>query len=343
MEVLDRQGQTQGQAPLPLVRLSLIQPFVETLDRRMVDADAVLATSGLARATVLDPDVFVPVVVVHRFLEDAARASEDPYLGVAVGESMELASWPPFASAVSRSTTLMEFLTRLIGAVKSEASSARHTLEIGAEYATYSEKRTSRQDIAPAQNDGFTAAYTLRLLRRATGTGWDATEVWLKVCDPGVIPRGYLGVKVIGGDWMGMSVRFPAEWLLQPLDQRALVTGSTSPTNRLHLPADFLDSLRRMLTLHLDRTDLNVDFVARLVGVSRQSLQRKLKANGTTLSAELTSLKKERATEDLAQSAKPVTEIAASLGFSDPTSFTRAFKSWTGQSPRDYRKRHKSR
>ena len=81
----------------------------------------------------------------------------------------------------------------------------------------------------------------------------------------------------------------------------------------------------------------------RLAGVSRQSLQRRLKANGTTLSAELIGLKKGRATEELSQSTKPITEIAASLGFSDPTSFTRAFKSWTGQSPREYRKSHRIR
>ncbi|NIV49879.1 MAG: helix-turn-helix domain-containing protein [Gammaproteobacteria bacterium] len=343
MEVVEPQTENRGQAPLPLVRLSLILPFIEALDRRMLDADAVLTASGLARATVLDPDVFVPVVVIHRFLEDAARAAADPYLGVAVGESMDLADWPPFADAVSRSATLMEFLTRLICAVKGEASSARHTLEVGAEFAIYRETRTTKQEIAPAQNDAFTAAYTLRLLREATGPGWYSKDVRLTVCDPRVIPSGYHGVRVIGGDWLGMSVRFPTQWLLQSLDQRALVKASVGPENRLHTPVDFLESLRRTLILHLERTDLNVDFVSRLVGVSRQALQRRLKASGTTLSAELVRLKKERGTEALAQSTKPITEIAASLGFSDPTSFTRAFKLWTGQSPREYRKSHRSR
>ena len=342
MRVFERQDEPREQQPLPLVRLGLILPFVEELDRRRVDTDAVLTTNGLARVTVLDLDVFVPVIVVHRFLEDAARAAKDPYLGVRVGETMDVASWPPFVDAVSRATTLMEFLVRLIRAVKRESSSARHSLEIGTDHAIYKETRTTQQEIAPAQNDAFTAAYTLRLLQRATGPNWNAKDVWLKVCDPEAIPNGYLGVKVVGGDRLGMTVRFPTQWLSQPLDQRALIKTSLNSENRLHAPAGFLDALRQTLTLHLEKTDLNIDFVARLSGTSRQSLQRKLKVCGTTFSAELVNVEKGRATEDLTLSAKSIGEIAASLGFSDPTSFTRAFKSWTGQSPRAYRKNSRS-
>jgi AraC-like DNA-binding protein len=237
----------------------------------------------------------------------------------------------------------MEFLLRLVRAVKGEASSARHELDVGAEHAFYREIRTTQQEITPAQNDGFMAAFMLRILRRAAGRSWDAKEVWLKVCDPRAIPSGYLDIKVVGGDRMGMVVRFPSQWLLQPLDQRALIDTSLKLDELAHTPTEFLDSLRQTVTLHLDKRDLNVDFVARLAGISRQALQRRLKANGTTFSAELVELKKRRAAEDLTSSVRPISEIAMSLGFSDPTSFTRAFKSWTGQSPRDYRKNSGSR
>jgi AraC-like DNA-binding protein len=98
-----------------------------------------------------------------------------------------------------------------------------------------------------------------------------------------------------------------------------------------------------MLALHLDKPDLNVDYVARLFGISRQSLQRKLKAGGTTLSKQLAALKKDHACNDLAKTNKSVSEIATSLGFGSAVSFNRAFKSWTNQSPSDYRKSHRNR
>jgi len=324
---------------LPLVRLSLLLPIVEELDRRRVGTDAVLASSGLVRATVRDQDVFVPPIVVHRFLEEAADAAQDPYLCARVGESLDDSNWPPLVDAASRAKNLGGFLIRFIRAAKDEASSARHSLEIGPDLAEFRERRTSEQEIAPAQNDAFTAAYTLRLIRRGAGSTWNSDEVSLTVCDPAALPDRYLGVRIARGDRMGMTVRFPSAWLLQPFDSQVFleVPGSRSHDG-LELPSGFLESVRRALQPHLNAEGLSVDFVARLFGTSRQSLQRRLRANGTTLSAEIHRLKKLRAIEALTRTNRPITDIAASLGFQNPTSFTRAFRSWTGESPRAYRK-----
>ena len=73
--------------------------------------------------------------------------------------------------------------------------------------------------------------------------------------------------------------------------------------------------------LHLQDTDLGVDRVARRCGMSRHVLQRKLKAAGTTLSAEIIEVKKQRACELLVDTTKSVVEVAAALGFLNPTSF----------------------
>ncbi len=331
----------QQNSALPLVRLGLILPFVEELDRRRINTDAVLATNGLTRQTVIDTRVFVPAIVVHRFLEDAAHAASDPHLGVRIGEDLDLSTWPPFIDAVTHSSMLIDFLARFIQAAKDEASSAHHSLEITQDYARFKETRISTPDIAPAQNDAFTAAFTLNLIRRGAGQDWDPKDVIVKVCTPEVIPDHYLGVTVVGGDRLGMVVRFPSPWLLHPLDQKRLIKSINPNLQSLKPPRDFINVLRSMLTLHLDRTDLNVDYVARLFGLSRQSLQRKLKASSTTFSKEIAALKRNRACDDLARTNKSVSEIAASLGFSSAVSFNRAFKSWTNESPSDYRKSHR--
>lgn len=328
----------EGSPPLPLVRLALLMPFIEALDERGADTGAILTRNGLVRATVRDPDVFVPVVVVNRFLESAAEMAQEPYLGVRVGESLDLAGWPPLVDAARYSASLMEFLLRLIRAVKGDASSARHALEVGPEFALYKEIRSSPQEIAPAQNDGFMAAFTLTLLRRAAGAVWDPREVWLRVCDPRVIPHGYLGIRVVGGDRQGMAIRFPSPWLLQPLDACAMFGASPAAEGTAPTPTEFVDSLRQTIAPHLDNPELGLDFVARLSGISRQALQRRLKGCGSTFSEVVASLRIERARDALIGSSRPISEIAQSVGFADPTSFTRAFKARIGQSPREYRK-----
>ena len=109
---------------LPLVRLSLIKPFVQELDRRGLNTDSVLAENGLARATLKDDSVFVPPIVIHRFLEGAALAADDPHFAVRVGESLNWSAWPPMVEAASKARNLVGFLVRFIRAASSEASSA---------------------------------------------------------------------------------------------------------------------------------------------------------------------------------------------------------------------------
>jgi AraC-like DNA-binding protein len=342
MQTLEQNDKPTGEPLLPLVRLGLILPFVEELDRLGANADAILMGNALVRETVCDPNVFVPAIVIHRFLEDAARAIGDPYFGVQVGERLDLAGWPPFVDAVSRATTLGELLIRFIRSATEEASSARHSLEVGATYSCFRETRTREPEIAPAQNDAFMAAITLGLLRGGAGSRWEPEQVRLQVCDPAAIPERYLGIRIVGGDRMGMLVRFQTEWLFKALDPRALIRESTKNAPPLHVPVAFLDALRQTLLLHLRDADLGVDVVARLSGMSRQSLQRKLKASGTTLSAQIVEVKKQRAGELLVETDKSVFEVATALGFTNPTSFARAFKSWTGESPREYRKHRRS-
>ncbi len=342
MQTLEQNDKPMREPLLPLVRLGLIFPFVEALDRLGADADAILMGNGLLRETVCDPNVFVPAIIIHRFLEDAARAIDDPYFGVQVGERLDLAGWPPFVDAVSRATTLGELLIRFIRSAKEEASSARHSLEIDATYSCFRETRTSKPEIAPAQNDAFMAAIRLGLLRGGADSRWDPEQVRLQVCDPAAIPKRHLGIRIVGGDRMGMLVRFPTEWLFKALDPRVLIRKSTKNAPLLHVPVAFLDALRQTLRLYLQDADLDVDVVARLSGMSRQSLQRKLKASGTTLSAQIVEVKQQRAGELLVDTAKSVVEVATALGFTNPTSFARAFKSWTGESPREYRKHRRS-
>jgi AraC-like DNA-binding protein len=80
--------------------------------------------------------------------------------------------------------------------------------------------------------------------------------------------------------------------------------------------------------------EASMDMIARKLGVSRQTLFRKLKAEGTTFEQVLDGLRHQMALHYLKSGKVSVNETAYLLGFSDPASFSRAFKRWTGASPR---------
>ncbi|HJZ80611.1 MAG TPA: AraC family transcriptional regulator ligand-binding domain-containing protein [Pyrinomonadaceae bacterium] len=79
--------------------------------------------------------------------------------------------------------------------------------------------------------------------------------------------------------------------------------------------------------------EARIETIARQLGVSRQTLFRKLKAEGVTFEQVLDELRQKQALVYLKGKDVSVTEAAYLLGFSDPAAFSRAFKRWTGASP----------
>jgi AraC-like DNA-binding protein len=85
--------------------------------------------------------------------------------------------------------------------------------------------------------------------------------------------------------------------------------------------------------------DIAMETIAAKLGVSRQTLYRNLKAEGVTFEQVLDELRHRMALDYLRARKVSVNETAYLVGFSDPAAFSRAFKRWTGRSPREMRGR----
>lgn len=92
----------------------------------------------------------------------------------------------------------------------------------------------------------------------------------------------------------------------------------------------------------LHKGELSMDVVAQRLGVSRQTLYRKLKEEGVRYAEVLDELRHEMALNFLNGGRASINETAYLLGFSHPSAFTRAFKRWTGTSPRSFKAERKS-
>jgi AraC-like DNA-binding protein len=77
--------------------------------------------------------------------------------------------------------------------------------------------------------------------------------------------------------------------------------------------------------------------IADALHVSNRTLQRKLKDEGTSFMGLLQDTRLQLARKYLRQSNRSVVETAYLLGFSEPSTFSRAFKRWTGVAPVEFR------
>jgi len=91
------------------------------------------------------------------------------------------------------------------------------------------------------------------------------------------------------------------------------------------------------LTADLQRGEVSIAEIARRMGMSRATLYRKLKQEGVSYERLLDEVRRRMALHYLTDQNASVSKTAYLLGFSDPAAFSRAFKRWTGKSPRSAR------
>ena len=82
---------------------------------------------------------------------------------------------------------------------------------------------------------------------------------------------------------------------------------------------------------------ISEDVAAKLLAIGPRTLQRALKAEGTSFRQVRLRFVERRALSLVSETDTPIEEIAKALGYSEPKSFRRVFNDWTGLSPSAFR------
>ncbi|MEJ2140379.1 MAG: helix-turn-helix transcriptional regulator [Gammaproteobacteria bacterium] len=102
-----------------------------------------------------------------------------------------------------------------------------------------------------------------------------------------------------------------------------------------------IEAICRLIETLLPGGYPGIEEVAQLLQVSPRTLQRKLSEAGSSYSGLVERCRCRVACESLRYTQDPVQDIAALLGYRDVSSFSRAFRRWTGITPRDFRNRRR--
>ena len=107
--------------------------------------------------------------------------------------------------------------------------------------------------------------------------------------------------------------------------------------------SDVVARCRAAVLEHLTSGEATEQDTAKQLHMSPRTLQRKLAEANTTYLQLVDDTRKDLALRYIEDPQRSVTDITFSLGFSQPSAFTRAFKRWTGASPSDYRAKELAR
>lgn len=318
----------------PLIRLSLITPFIEFLKIRGIPTNKPLKRLGLTYQMTENPDVFVHSEVFYGLLNELTLAAKDPFLGLHVAEEMVLENWPVLAASLETARTVGEFLIRFVQNVPRHYTSAEHALLIDVDRSQYRFKRVIQPGNSPAQLDGFAAGLYLRIFAAAASTAWIPEQITLRTSYPEAIPLSYRDAAIEAHSEAAFVIEFPTEVLFADLDFD--ISKTTSPPAAASKPS-LVSAVRAVTVPLLAQEEDLYQMIATTLGISVERMEKTLASEGTSLSREIKTLKCEVACESLTNSETPIADVGAMVGYSEPANFTRFFKSQLGITPKQYR------
>lgn len=136
----------------------------------------------------------------------------------------------------------------------------------------------------------------------------------------------------IGPGWLETEFDGTSEYVFGLFTERAdalLAELNRAETLRARIEAELLPVLHQ--------GDVSADNVAKKLGMSRQTLYRHLKQEGATFASVVDALRHRMAADYLSARKVSVNQTAYLVGFSEASSFSRAFRRWTGQTPGEFR------
>ncbi|WP_375741687.1 helix-turn-helix transcriptional regulator [Pseudomonas boanensis] len=136
---------------------------------------------------------------------------------------------------------------------------------------------------------------------------------------------------------------WPGELLDEPLataDLRlyqALLPGLEEERRRRLADTDLTTRIGMVIEANLASGRVGLEQVATELCMSKRTLQRRLQELDLEFAELVEEIRQALAIELVRQSPRSLTEIAQQLGYNEASSFTRAFRRWTGLSPREFR------
>ncbi|MDD9936691.1 MAG: AraC family transcriptional regulator ligand-binding domain-containing protein [Myxococcales bacterium] len=323
----------------PQLSARLLKPFLAVLrDHPKVPANV------RQHYEEMDPEQRVPASTALSLLRAAEELTGDPDLGLRAALVTDLGDYDVIEYMALSCNTIaeaMEVAGRYIDLVN---DAARYRLEQRGDWTVM--RVTSQLPFSRAAID-FQLATLYRVALNWLGSDLPAErEVWFSYAAP-------KDTDAYTTAFRGARVRFGAE-----------CTGLVWPSHAVHTKLRTADAkLNQVLRRHADRLleDLTrldkfqdrvralviegltdgtgtAEGVADRLHMSRRTLLRKLEREGTTFKELVDNTRRELALRYLEAGELGASEIAALLGFAQPSAFHRAFKRWTGTTPLGYRR-----
>ena len=329
--------------PAGYSQLGVAKEIAPTLREFGLDPDPIIKGAGL------DPHLFedganaIPHRALGRLWALSVAHTQCPHFGLLVGRRATILSLGLVGRLMLHSQTFGDALHSLVANLSVQDRVVVPSLEVEGDtaifsYAVYQPGTQSADQIT----DGAIACAT-NAIRELLGEHWAPAEV--------LLPRARPANAEPYREYFRAPVRFDQEIAALVFPSRCLefrIVGA-DPFLRAMLEervASLKGEQFRQTTsaaccgCSMANDTWSADGLAGLLDMHRRTLNRRLSAEGTQFRTVANEVRFEIARQLLEDTEVPLGQIAAALGYSEASAFTRAFRRWSGETPSAWRARH---
>jgi len=324
------------------VRGAGLANFAEVAERLGLDVHRLLIDAGISGMALNEIDLRIPADRFARILEIAAERSRCETFGLRMAELRQLGTLGPVGLLMRDQPTLRDSLNVLIR----NQRLLNDAMSLGLEEASAGDI-VIREDIVVGQAQVETrqtielvAGATVKFLRQFLGAQWQPKRVCFTHAAP-KDPSMHLRI-------FGSRVEFMQDFNGVVCTRRDLEVGNPSadPTmvdyaqrlleaklDSMTASRSVIDDVRHAALLLLPDGQCSLERVAEQMGLFSRTLQRRMTEEQTSFSEIVDDIRAELAERHVIHGDRSMTEVAALLGFSAPSGFSRWYSTVFGCSP----------
>ncbi|MGI0486660.1 AraC family transcriptional regulator ligand-binding domain-containing protein [Pantanalinema rosaneae CENA516] len=331
---------------IPLIRANVMHGVMALLQQLDAPTDRLLAEAKLPLSVLHEPEALLPLKQVLQFMENAALTMEVEPFGLLAGQQTHIANLGALGRLLCHSLTLQSAINTLICLMPSYNSGDRIWLKPQGEIIWLCRHFTNGLEHHYPQAVQWSVVCLIHLIQLAADSQWQPIEIHLAIAPtPGFDQIAVFANTKVLFNQEATAIAVPKTFLSLPLrnseqygkhqqDQDYQALYSSAPAT------NFPASLRQILGVHLKQGYPSIQSIAEILGVSVRSFQRQLNHANLTYSQLIEQVRLEYSVQRLRDPTTKIADIAAEIGYTDAGNFARAFKRWTGVSPKTYSIRH---
>lgn len=332
---------------LPQHPARALLPPLRVMEALGFSPQACLAGTGIAMSRLEDPGARISLQQELRFYHNTLQLTGNPIIGLKLGEPFVPQRYGLFGYALLSAETFRHALaiTENFGRLTFSFFSFRFGVDGNRAWFSMAEPPTLDANILRLYVDRDMSAARVDF-EEILGRPLELQEVLLPH-DGAPRPEAYR-------EHFGCDVAFKAEDARLYFDSELLdlPLPQSDPESTRHLQqqcqmliaklsrhTNFVDEVR-MLILERPAYFPDISYVAEKLGMSTRTLRRRLKEQGGSYRELLDEARYGLAREYLAGTELPMDEISRLVGYTEPGSFSHAFRRWSGESPSAWRQMH---